>query len=62
MYCISIPRTSRLKLLREAIALYCDKHRKHINTLCRENAKLLNFKEDGKESYHGAIKGNSELL
>jgi hypothetical protein len=31
-------------LFRETVAVYCENHTEHINTLCAQNAEILNFK------------------
>jgi hypothetical protein len=35
----SITKTSQLTLLGEIIAVYCDSHKKHVHTLCGQNAE-----------------------
>jgi hypothetical protein len=34
---VSIATTNRLMLFREIIAVYCENHTEHINTLCGQN-------------------------
>jgi hypothetical protein len=34
--------SSRLMLLRETVAVYCENHTEHINTMWGQNAELLN--------------------
>jgi hypothetical protein len=41
----------------ETVAVYCEKHTKHINTLRGQNADLLIVKTGGTYSYHEALKG-----
>jgi hypothetical protein len=43
-------------LFREIIAVYCEKHTEHINTLCGQNSKYEYAKADGTRSNHGALK------
>jgi hypothetical protein len=46
-----------LMLFREIIAVYCENHMKHINTLCGQNAELLYVEACGTFSYHWVLKG-----
>jgi hypothetical protein len=41
-----------LMLFWEIITVYSDNHGKHANTLCWQNAKLLNVKSGGTYTYH----------
>jgi len=41
---VSVIKTSQLMLYREIIAVCSQIHTKHINTLCGQNADLLNVK------------------
>jgi tRNA G37 N-methylase Trm5 len=41
-----------LNAVREVIAVYSNNHSKPIDTLCGQNAELLNVKEAGTCSYH----------
>jgi hypothetical protein len=45
-----------LILFRDIIAFYSENHTKSINTLCGQNAELLNVKAGGKYSYRSALK------
>jgi hypothetical protein len=45
-----------LMLCREIIADYCENHTKPINTLCGQNAELLNVIASSTYSYHRALK------
>jgi hypothetical protein len=56
-HCASVIKTSQLMLCREIIAVCCDIHTKHINTLCGQNVELLNVKPGGTYSNHWALKG-----
>jgi hypothetical protein len=49
---VSMTKTNRLMLFGEIIAVYCENHTEHINTLCGQNAEFLNFKAIGRYSYH----------
>jgi len=42
-------------LYREIVAVCCEIHTKHINTLCGLNVELLNVKPGGKYSDHCAV-------
>jgi len=44
-------------LYREIIAVCSEIHTKHINTVCGQNAELLNVKPGGTYSDHWALKG-----
>ena len=43
-HCVSVIKTSQLKLYREIIAVCSEIHTKHINTVCGQNVELLNVK------------------
>jgi hypothetical protein len=44
-------------LFREIIAVYCENHTEHVNTLCGQNVQLLNVKSGGVYSKRCALKG-----
>jgi hypothetical protein len=44
---VPITKINRLILLRKIISVYCENHTKHTNTLCEQNAEVLNFTADG---------------
>jgi hypothetical protein len=44
-------------LYREVIAVCSEIPKKHVNTLCGQNVKLLNVKPGGTYSNHWAVKG-----
>jgi hypothetical protein len=44
-------------LFRETVAVYCENHTQHINTLCGQNAEFWYVKAGGAYSYHAALKG-----
>jgi hypothetical protein len=46
-WCVHITETSWLMPLREVIAVYCENHMKHINTLCGQTAEYFIVKADG---------------
>jgi hypothetical protein len=46
-----------LTLFKEIIAVYSENHTKHINTLCEQNAGLLNATAGGTYGYHWVLKG-----
>jgi hypothetical protein len=37
---VSARKTNRLIVYRETVAVYCEDHTKHTNTLCRQNAEF----------------------
>jgi hypothetical protein len=41
----------------ETVAVYCENHTEHINTLCGQIAEFLNAAVYGTYSYHCAIEG-----
>jgi hypothetical protein len=41
---ISATKPNRLMLFRETVAVYCENHTEHINTLCRQNAEASMLK------------------
>jgi hypothetical protein len=45
-------------LFREIIAVYCENHTEHINTLCGQTAEFRNVKPDGTNSYQCPGKGH----
>jgi hypothetical protein len=49
-----IPATepNRLMLFRETVAVYCENHSEHTNTLCGQNEEFEYVKEDGMYSNH----------
>jgi hypothetical protein len=42
-YYVSATKTNRLRLYGETVAVYCEHHMKHINTLCGQNKEFLVF-------------------
>jgi hypothetical protein len=44
---VSATKTNQLMLFRETIAVYCENHTKHTNTLCRQNAEFWYVKSSG---------------
>jgi hypothetical protein len=38
---VSATETSRLMLFRETVAVYCENHTDHTDTLCGQNAEVL---------------------
>jgi hypothetical protein len=42
--------------VKEIIIVYSENHTKHINTLCGQNAEVLNVKVGGTYNYHSALK------
>jgi hypothetical protein len=39
-------------LFRETIAVHCEDHMEHTNTLCKQSAESLNVNADGTYNYH----------
>jgi hypothetical protein len=44
-------------LLRETVAVYCENHTEHTNTLCGQNVEFYSIKADGTHRNHHALKG-----
>jgi hypothetical protein len=44
-------------LFREELAVYCENHMEHINTLCGQNAEFWYVRSGGAHSNHWALKG-----
>jgi hypothetical protein len=44
-------------LFRETVAVYCENHTEHTNTLCGQNAEFLNVKPGGTYTDQSALKG-----
>jgi hypothetical protein len=44
-------------LFRETVAVYCENHTEHINTLCGQNAEFLYVKGGGVHSDQCVLKG-----
>jgi hypothetical protein len=42
---VSATKPNRLMLFREIIAVYCENHTEHINTLCGQNAEFLSVQK-----------------
>jgi hypothetical protein len=49
---VSATKPNRLMLFREIIAVYCENHTEHINTLCGQNAEFWYVIAGGKYSNH----------
>jgi hypothetical protein len=43
----AVRKPNSLMLFREIIAVYCENHVGHINTLCGQNAEIFNVKAGG---------------
>jgi hypothetical protein len=52
---VSATKPNRLMLCRGIIAVYCENHTEHINTLCGQNAEFLIVKAGGTYSNHGDL-------
>jgi hypothetical protein len=44
-------------LFEKTVAVYCENHTKHTNTLCGQNVEFQYFKENGTYSNHWALGG-----
>jgi hypothetical protein len=44
-------------LFGETVAVYCENHTEHTDTLCMQNEELLNVKAGGTYNYHCDLKG-----
>ena len=53
---VSVIQTSQLMLYREIIAVCSQIHTKHINTLCGQNAKIVNVKPGDTYSNHYVLR------
>jgi hypothetical protein len=53
---VTATKPNRLMLFGETAAVYCENHMEHINTLCGQNADLLNIKAGGTYSYRCVLK------
>jgi hypothetical protein len=49
--------TDRLTLFRKTVAVYCENHMEHTNTLCGQNAGFWYVKAGGIYSNHSVLKG-----
>jgi hypothetical protein len=43
---VSATEPNRLMLFRETVAVYCENHTEHTNTLCGQNAEFLDVKSN----------------
>jgi hypothetical protein len=50
---ISATETNRLMLFGETVAVYCENHTEHTNSLCWQNAEFKHVKACGAGSSHG---------
>jgi hypothetical protein len=50
---------NRLMLFRETVAVYCENHTVHTNTLCGQNAEFLNVEAGGTFCCRYGLKGRS---
>jgi hypothetical protein len=53
---ISTTRTSRLMLFGEPVAVYCENHMGHTNTLCGQSAEVWCVEASGIYSNHCGLK------
>jgi hypothetical protein len=54
---VSATNTNRLMLFMETVAVYCENHMEHIDTLCGQNAEFQCVKAGGTYSKYSALKG-----
>jgi hypothetical protein len=54
---VSSTKPNRLMLFGETVAVYCDNHTEHTDTLFGQNAEFWCVKADGTYSNHWALKG-----
>jgi hypothetical protein len=47
-------------LFRETVAVYCENHTEHTNTLCGQNAGFSHVKAGGTYGDHWALKGQCD--
>jgi translation initiation factor IF-1 len=52
---VSATETNRLMLLGETVAVYCENHGEHINTVCGQNTEFWYVKAGGTYSDHSAL-------
>jgi thioredoxin-related protein len=45
-YYVSATKSNQLMLFGETVAVYCENHTKHTNTLCKQNAEFFNGEDD----------------
>jgi hypothetical protein len=53
---VSATKTNRLMLFRETVAVYCENHTEHTNTLRGQNAESYYVKEIGTYDNHSTSK------
>jgi hypothetical protein len=51
------PCSNRLMLFRVTVAVYCENHTEHTDTLCGQNTEFWYVKAGGTYSNHWALKG-----
>jgi hypothetical protein len=54
---VSAKKPNRLMLFGERVAVYCENHTEHTDTLCGQNAEFWYVKASGTSSDHWALKG-----
>jgi hypothetical protein len=54
---VSATKPNLLMLFGETVAVYCENHAEHTNTLCGQNAKFWCVKAGGTYSNHWALNG-----
>jgi hypothetical protein len=52
---VSTTKPNRLMLFGETVAVYCENHTEHTDTLCGQNAEFFSVKVSGIYSYRYAI-------
>jgi hypothetical protein len=54
---VSATKPNLLMLFSETVAVYCENHTEHTNTLCGQNAEFCYVEVCGTYSNHWALKG-----
>jgi hypothetical protein len=54
---VSATKPNRLMLFGETVAVYCENHTEHTDTLCGQNVEFWYVKAGGTYSDHWALKG-----
>jgi hypothetical protein len=54
---VSTTKNNRLMLFGETVAVYCENHTEHTDTLCGQNVESWCVKAGGTYSNHWALKG-----
>jgi hypothetical protein len=55
---VTATKPNRLMLFRETVAVYCENHTEHTNTLCEQNVEFCYVKDGGTYNNHLALRIN----